>query len=218
MLASSTLISQSKSIKENESLCYYYNCQIHFLLTKMKKKQMKRLLSTPPFSWGLPLEAYSLSMSLSFILFFLPLVFCSPFATLLFISVHFSAFLVASFFCAPLNNLDFTVYSPTAKYRFIQACAYAKQRVWTLDLCLRHWSLVFACNNYSGTIMASSTLYTHTLCLFISSLSHFSCPADTSKVTERKKERKKEGGGEMNNGTGRRSTSITFSLWSNKSC
>lgn len=37
VLACDVLVSQSKSIKENESVCYYYNCQIHFVLTKMKK-------------------------------------------------------------------------------------------------------------------------------------------------------------------------------------
>lgn len=42
-----------------------------------------------------------LLFSLSFILFFLSLCLCSPFITLLFISVPLSTFLAASFFCTP---------------------------------------------------------------------------------------------------------------------
>lgn len=194
MLASSTLISQSKSIKENESLCYYYNCQIHFLLTKMKKKQMKLLLSTLPFPRGLPIQAYSLNVSfslcLSFSFFFLSVFVLLSLLCFLFQSPspHFWPPLSLALPPSPLNNLDFTVYLPAAKYRFIQACPYAKQRVWTLDWYLRHWSLVFACNNYSGTIMASSILYTHAVFSFPLFLTFRALLTHPKWLRERKKE------------------------------
>lgn len=111
---------------------------------------------------------HSLFFSLSvFVLLSLP---CSLFQSP---SPHFLSLLSFALPPSPLNNLDFTVYLPTAKHRFIPPCTYAKQRVWTLELYLWHWSLVFACNNYSTAIMGFSIVYTHAVSFHFLSFSLF---------------------------------------------